>query len=274
MIKESSRRRQTITEQIKTKEREREIDPGFFTLDNKKQLVLSNFVDKSVVQKKCSEEVIALEPGAPTGGREDTEEKRKHQQLRREEEKEAPRVAPATVDPTPAAPSTRCSSRLAAKPRRFHHLTPRLNTTPAGPALSPRPKAGGGSRSSSGAAEVIPDETVSVAMLQRGTEAAAMPLQARERRYTCTSCGKSFFQMGHLKKHQFSHTAEKPYSCAECGRSYTSAESFRAHQVPSLFFLLLPLFLFPVPPFPYLLFFFFLLYCFISNLFPLSLSSL
>lgn len=191
-------------------------------------------------------------PGALAEGRGDTEEERKQQQLRREEEKEAPRDAPATADAAPAAPPTRISSRLAAKPRRFHHLTPRLNATTAGPASSSRPKAGGGSRSSS---EVIPNETVSVAMLQRGTKASAVPLQTRERRYTCSSCGKSFFQMGHLKKHQFSHTAEKPYSCAECGRSYTSAESFRAHQVLSPFFLLLPLFLFSVPPFSYLLFF-------------------
>uniref|UniRef100_H3BZ67 Zinc finger protein 408 n=1 Tax=Tetraodon nigroviridis TaxID=99883 RepID=H3BZ67_TETNG len=51
------------------------------------------------------------------------------------------------------------------------------------------------------------------------------------RRYRCSSCGKKFFQVGHLKKHQFSHMAEKPFSCSECGKNYTSAESFRAHQM-------------------------------------------
>uniref|UniRef100_A0A4W6C413 C2H2-type domain-containing protein n=1 Tax=Lates calcarifer TaxID=8187 RepID=A0A4W6C413_LATCA len=53
----------------------------------------------------------------------------------------------------------------------------------------------------------------------------------RERRYRCSSCGKRFYQLGHLKKHQFSHTEEKPFTCGECGKNYTSAESFRAHQL-------------------------------------------
>lgn len=155
-------------------------------------------------------------------------------------------------DTTAAARPPRCSSRLAAKPRRFHHQTPRLNTPPPGSIPSSRPKAGtGGTRSSTGASEV-PDETVSVAT--EGAEASAVPPHARERRYRCSSCGKSFFQMGHLKKHHFSHTAEKPFSCAECGRSYTSAESFKAHQVPSPFFLLPPRLPFPVCPSSSLLF--------------------
>lgn len=196
----------------------------------KNKLALSNFVDKSVGQENRSEELTPLKPGAPAGGIGDTEEEIILQQLGRKEEEEAPKIASATADITPAAPPARCSSRLAAKPRRFHHLIPRLNTL-AGPAPSTRQKMGGGTRSSNEVTKLIPDETVSKAMLQRGIEAFAVPLQARERRYKCTNCGKSFFQMGHLKKHQFSHTAEKPHSCNECGRSYTSAESFRAHQV-------------------------------------------
>lgn len=99
----------------------------------------------------------------------------------------------------PAPPALRCSSRLAAKPRRVHRVKGRGHPDPAEPA------------------ETGP--------------AGAQRSEVRERRYRCSSCGKKFFQVGHLKKHQFSHTEEKPFSCGECGKNYTSAESFRAHQV-------------------------------------------
>lgn len=209
-------------------------------------MALSNFVAKAVVQEDRPEEVTALKPEVQVEERGDTEEEKILQQLARKEEKEAPKNTSVTAD-TLAAPPARCSSRLAAKPRRFHNPTTRLNT-PLGPGQSTRLKTGGRSHSSNGTTELIPDETVSQGVLQRGSRAFAVTLQAKERRYKCTSCGKSFFQMGHLKKHQFSHTVEKPYSCTECGRSYTSAESFRAHQVPSLF-ILPSLFPFPVIPF-------------------------
>ncbi|XP_029978029.1 zinc finger protein 264-like [Sphaeramia orbicularis] len=56
-------------------------------------------------------------------------------------------------------------------------------------------------------------------------------VEVRERRYRCSTCGKKFYQTGHLKKHQFTHTEGKPFSCTECGKKYTSVESFRAHQL-------------------------------------------
>lgn len=119
-----------------------------------------------------------------------------------------------------AAPALRCSSRLAAKPRRVH----RLHRVRGGASRDPAQPADGSQLSSEAAAS---------------TPATAVPVPvtpgavggARERRYRCSSCGKRFFQVGHLKKHQFSHTQEKPFRCGECGKSYTSAESFRAHQV-------------------------------------------
>ncbi|XP_077476769.1 uncharacterized protein LOC144089580 isoform X7 [Stigmatopora argus] len=55
--------------------------------------------------------------------------------------------------------------------------------------------------------------------------------EVRERRYKCSKCGKKFYQVGHLKKHLFSHTESKPFSCQDCGKNYTSAESFKAHQL-------------------------------------------
>lgn len=129
-----------------------------------------------------------------------------------------------------APPPVRCSSRLAAKPRRVHRLSSRVKRSPAGPDPPSQPEGQNATEAAESAAE-----KVTVISTQPDAEAAAAAHtwspEARERRYRCSSCGKKFFQIGHLKKHQFSHTEEKPFSCQECGKSYTSAESFRAHQV-------------------------------------------
>uniref|UniRef100_A0A3B5B910 C2H2-type domain-containing protein n=1 Tax=Stegastes partitus TaxID=144197 RepID=A0A3B5B910_9TELE len=126
----------------------------------------------------------------------------------------------------PAPPPVRCSSRLAAKPRRVHCLTNRAKRPPSSPD-SPKQVEG----------ETADSTKVSTNTLQPDPEAVTAPgsvgvaptwhPEVRERRYRCSSCGKKFYQIGHLKKHQFSHTDEKPFSCQECGKSYTSAESFR-----------------------------------------------
>ncbi|XP_029317340.1 zinc finger protein 408-like isoform X2 [Cottoperca gobio] len=136
-----------------------------------------------------------------------------------------------------APPPVRCSSRLAAKPRRVHCPTGRGKQPPA---CADPPKQPEGSSSTEDAASVT-EKAVSVKISQPDAEADAAPCvsdaglswhpEIRERRYRCSSCGKKFYQIGHLKKHQFSHTEEKPFSCQECGKNYTSAESFRAHQM-------------------------------------------
>ncbi|XP_040893077.1 zinc finger protein 408 [Toxotes jaculatrix] len=127
----------------------------------------------------------------------------------------------------------RCSSRLAAKPRRVHCLTSRVKRPPARP--DPPKPAEGQSQSSTEDATSVPEKVVSVTIVHPDAEAvAAAPAwhpEIRERRYRCSSCGKKFYQLGHLKKHQFSHTEEKPFTCQECGKNYTSAESFRAHRM-------------------------------------------
>ena len=132
-----------------------------------------------------------------------------------------------------APPPVRCSSRLAAKPRRVHCQTGPVKPPPARP--DPPEHTEGKRRSSAEGARCIPEKMVSIKTLHPEAEAAAAAStwqpEIRERRYRCSSCGKTFYQLSHLKKHQFSHTEEKPFSCQECGRSYTSAESFRAHQV-------------------------------------------
>ncbi|KAE8277511.1 hypothetical protein D5F01_LYC24537 [Larimichthys crocea] len=133
-------------------------------------------------------------------------------------------------------PPVRSSSRLAAKPRRVHCLTSRVKQTE------------GRSRSSTESAESVAEKAIPTKVSQPEDAAEALAAscaaeasredvaptwrpEIRERRYKCSSCGKKFFQIGHLKKHQFIHTEEKPFSCQECGKNYTSAESFRAHQM-------------------------------------------
>ncbi|XP_035507574.1 zinc finger protein 408 [Morone saxatilis] len=146
-----------------------------------------------------------------------------------------PAAADRQTDSEP--PPVRCSSRLAAKPRRVHCLTSRVRQPPA----CPEPPQQAEGRSCAEDAKSVTEQVVSTKTLPPDTEAAAAACvvgaaltwqpEIRERRYRCSSCGKKFFQIGHLKKHQFSHTEEKPFSCQECGKNYTSAESFRAHQM-------------------------------------------
>lgn len=129
--------------------------------------------------------------------------------------------------PSPA-PSIRSSSRLAAKPRQIHCLTARVRCTPIQPDCLPT--AEGGDRSGKPAVSSETSQKAASAA-PPAEDAIVCHRGVRERRYSCSSCGKRFFQVGHLKKHQFSHTEEKPFSCQDCGKHYTSAESFRAHQV-------------------------------------------
>ncbi|XP_068177819.1 zinc finger protein 408-like [Antennarius striatus] len=118
---------------------------------------------------------------------------------------------PAGGVPSTDAASVRCSSRLAAKPRRVHCQAGRVKQLPAcrGP----------------------PTRVIHTSIRSQTASATGGDAEVRERRYRCSLCGKKFLQIGHLKKHQFSHTEEKPFSCQECGKNYTSAESFRAHQM-------------------------------------------
>uniref|UniRef100_A0A3P8RLW1 C2H2-type domain-containing protein n=1 Tax=Amphiprion percula TaxID=161767 RepID=A0A3P8RLW1_AMPPE len=151
-------------------------------------------------------------------------------------DKDPAQSVPAAVDSEtslPEPPPVRCSSRLAAKPRRVHCLTNRMKRPPFSPDLPKQTE--GETRSSTESARVstktlspVP-EVITAPGSARAT--STWHPEVRERRYRCSSCGKKFYQIGHLKKHQFSHTDEKPFSCQECGKSYTSAESFRAHQM-------------------------------------------
>lgn len=65
--------------------------------------------------------------------------------------------------------------------------------------------------------------------VRRGKDGSQNIENLRERKYKCDECGKSFFQLCHLKKHKLTHTELKPYACTECGKCYRSKESYHAH---------------------------------------------
>ncbi|XP_077476724.1 uncharacterized protein LOC144089580 isoform X3 [Stigmatopora argus] len=124
-------------------------------------------------------------------------------------------------------PSVRFSLRLAVKPRQIHFLTSREKKLP----VRERQK----SIKKCGEAEVptVTSNSNTVAIIAENVTIHGPNLcpEVRERRYKCSKCGKKFYQVGHLKKHLFSHTESKPFSCQDCGKNYTSAESFKAHQL-------------------------------------------
>lgn len=130
---------------------------------------------------------------------------------------------------SPAPTPVRCSSRLAAKPRRVHSLNSRVKRTHARP-NSPKHTEGQSSTQNEQISTKMPEGETAAAPCPDGVVHTWHP-GTRERRYRCSICGKRFYQIGHLKKHQFSHTDEKPFRCQQCGKNYTSAESFKAHQV-------------------------------------------
>uniref|UniRef100_A0A3B3HP15 C2H2-type domain-containing protein n=1 Tax=Oryzias latipes TaxID=8090 RepID=A0A3B3HP15_ORYLA len=141
--------------------------------------------------------------------------------------------------PSPA-PSIRSSSRLAAKPRRTHCLTARVRCTPIQPDCLPT--AEGGDRS--GKPAVSSETSQKAASAAPPAEDALLCHRGvRERRYSCSSCGKRFFQVGHLKKHQFnfltckalslqlSHRGERPFSCSHCEKTYGLKRDLKEHMV-------------------------------------------
>ncbi|XP_076003120.1 uncharacterized protein LOC142996118 [Genypterus blacodes] len=153
------------------------------------------------------------------------------------------------MEPRGQSGSPRCSSRLAAKPRRVHCLSGRvkqmgapLNTSctqPPGrtdiPSTSPaegaEPTAGEVVSMDTGRGGEGADAASRVVAKTLTRQSQVFEAVGRERRYKCSSCGKSFYQLCHLKKHQFIHTDRKQFSCQYCGKNYSSAENYKAHQL-------------------------------------------
>ncbi|XP_072527625.1 zinc finger protein 408 isoform X2 [Salminus brasiliensis] len=74
-----------------------------------------------------------------------------------------------------------------------------------------------------------PEEGSGKVKIGRDGSSEFFQFSSRERKYKCDLCAKRFFQLCHLKKHEFTHSGLKPYACTECDKTYSSQESYRAH---------------------------------------------
>lgn len=52
----------------------------------------------------------------------------------------------------------------------------------------------------------------------------------KPRPHGCTTCGRSFARLEHLKRHERSHTKEKPFECPECTRCFARRDLLLRHQ--------------------------------------------
>uniref|UniRef100_A0A8C5H4U8 C2H2-type domain-containing protein n=1 Tax=Gouania willdenowi TaxID=441366 RepID=A0A8C5H4U8_GOUWI len=53
---------------------------------------------------------------------------------------------------------------------------------------------------------------------------------SRDRRFTCSYCGKCCTSAASLETHIRIHTGERPYSCAQCGKRFTQSGHLKTHQ--------------------------------------------
>lgn len=53
---------------------------------------------------------------------------------------------------------------------------------------------------------------------------------SKPRPYACTTCGRSFARLEHLKRHVRSHTKEKPFECSQCTRCFTRRDVLLRHE--------------------------------------------
>ncbi|KAF1814827.1 hypothetical protein P152DRAFT_391565, partial [Eremomyces bilateralis CBS 781.70] len=56
------------------------------------------------------------------------------------------------------------------------------------------------------------------------------PKTDKPRPHVCTTCGRSFARLEHLKRHERSHTKEKPFECPQCSRCFARRDLLLRHQ--------------------------------------------
>ncbi|KAL2864430.1 putative C2H2 transcription factor (AmdX) [Aspergillus lucknowensis] len=56
------------------------------------------------------------------------------------------------------------------------------------------------------------------------------PKTDKPRPHGCTTCGRSFARLEHLKRHERSHTKEKPFECPDCARCFARRDLLLRHQ--------------------------------------------